>query len=62
MKKIKITVDRDGNATVEAFGFKGRSCLAATKAIEDALGKVKSRKEKPEMAEAGETKVASGQA
>lgn len=37
VKRIKITVDPLGNPTVEAEGFNGMGCEAATKAIEDAL-------------------------
>lgn len=37
MKKINITISPMGNPTVEAVGFIGTSCDAATKPIEDAL-------------------------
>lgn len=46
MKKIVVTFEADGESTVEAFGFSGGDCLAATKTIEEAIGKVGSRKMK----------------
>jgi Protein of unknown function (DUF2997) len=46
MKKIVITFEQNGNSSIEAFGFSGSDCLAATKSFEEALGKVGSRKMK----------------
>lgn len=37
MKKVVVTIDPMGNPAVEAFGFSGQGCEAATKAIEQAL-------------------------
>lgn len=37
MKSIQVTIDPLGNPTVEAVGFNGIGCEAATKPIEDAL-------------------------
>lgn len=37
-KQISIKIDPMGNPVVEALGFSGSSCEAATKPIEDALG------------------------
>ncbi len=34
--------------TIEAIGFQGKGCEAATKAFEEALGVVAKRKHKPE--------------
>jgi hypothetical protein len=48
MKQIKIVIAPDGSPTVEALGFGNSSCKAATKTIEDALGKVESQVLKPE--------------
>jgi hypothetical protein len=33
MKKIEIEYNKDGGLKVEAFGFEGQSCLAATKEL-----------------------------
>lgn len=37
-KKIKITIDKQGKATVEAEGFVGESCTEKTREILSALG------------------------
>lgn len=50
MRTINVTVDKDGNATVDAVGFKGKAC-EITKVIEQALGKTKSRTRKPEWSQ-----------
>ena len=36
-KKIIVTIDPAGSPTIEAEGFVGNSCQAATKSIEDAF-------------------------
>jgi len=46
VKKIVITFEQNGNSSIEAFGFSGGDCLAATKSFEEALGKLGSRKMK----------------
>lgn len=46
MKSIEITITEDNEITIEATGFKGVGCQAATKAIEAALGTVKETKKK----------------
>lgn len=38
MKKIKITLRKDGTQKVEALGVVGESCLELTKALENRLG------------------------
>lgn len=48
-KEIVITIDKQGNTSVEAFGYKGKACLDATEAFEKILGEVKGRKSKAEM-------------
>lgn len=46
MKKIVVTFDKKGGSKIEAFGFTGGACLAATKDIEEAIGKAEGRKMK----------------
>lgn len=36
-KRIKVTISPLGKPTIEAIGFNGVGCAAATKSIEDAL-------------------------
>jgi len=38
-RRIHVKVSPDGGVSVEAEGFQGKGCEAATKAIEEALGK-----------------------
>jgi hypothetical protein len=54
-KKIKITIDPLGKPTVEAIGFNGVGCEAATSNIEKALagGQGMERTFKPEWANYG---------
>jgi Protein of unknown function (DUF2997) len=47
-KQIFIDIDPQGNVTVEADGYKGKGCEAATKAYEQCLGKTTQRTKKPE--------------
>ena len=46
---IHVRVSPIGEITVEAHGFQGKGCEAATKAIEDALGKPRARTRKPDF-------------
>jgi len=48
-RRILVRVSPFGDLTVEAEGFHGKGCEAATKAIEDALGKPKDRVRKPDF-------------
>ena len=48
-RKIHVRVTPTGEITVEAEGFHGKGCEAATKAIEDALGKPRERTRKPDF-------------
>ena len=48
IRRIIVRVSPTGETTVEADGFQGNGCEAATKAIEDALGKPRERIRKPE--------------
>lgn len=51
MKIIKVSIAPDGKPTIEAEGFQGVGCKAATKPIEDALGNGdKETHDKPEIA------------
>ncbi len=52
LRSISVTVSPTGEVTVEAVGFKGASCEAATRAIEEALGKVSKRTAKQERYQA----------
>lgn len=47
-KSIKVIVDDEGNVEIKAIGFKGTGCVAATAALEKAMGKVGKRKHTPE--------------
>ena len=48
-RRIHVRVSSTGEITVEAEGFQGKGCEAATKAIEDALGKPRERTRKPDF-------------
>ena len=47
-RKILVRINPAGDITVEAEGFHGKGCEAATKAIEVALGKAGTRTRKPD--------------
>jgi len=48
-RKIHVRITPAGDITVEADGFHGKGCEAATKAIEEALGKPGTRTRKPDF-------------
>jgi len=48
-RRILVRVSPAGEITVEADGFQGNGCEAATKAIEEALGHGTARTRKPEF-------------
>lgn len=53
-KEIIVDFDKDGNPSLDVKGAKGKECLALTQDIEEALGAVVSREEKPEMKQRNE--------
>ena len=48
-RRIHVRITSNGEITVEADGFQGKGCEAATKAIEEALGKPRERTRKPDF-------------
>ena len=48
-RRIHVRISESGEIAVEAEGFHGKGCEAATKAIEDALGKPRERTRKPDF-------------
>lgn len=44
----EIVIDKQGNVTMKATGFKGKACEQFTKEVEEALGTVTDRKKTPE--------------
>ena len=48
-RRIHVCVSPQGDVTVEADGFEGSGCEAATHAIESALGQAKQRTRKPQF-------------
>ena len=49
MKRIEIIVDAKGNSEVKTKGFSGNDCVAASRFIEDALGKRSSQRKTGEF-------------
>ena len=48
-RRVHVRVSASGDITVEADGFQGNGCEAATRAIEEALGKPRDRTRKPDF-------------
>lgn len=48
MKKVVITIKKNGETSIEAVGFQGQGCTQATEPYEKALGEVQKREIKPE--------------
>ncbi len=48
-RRILVRVSPTGDIQVEADGFQGKGCEAATRAIEEALGKPRERVRKPDF-------------
>lgn len=57
MKRIKVTIDKDGNVKIDAIGFQGAACEATTAELEASLGVTKNRVLKPERYRASVQKV-----
>ncbi len=55
-KGITVIVDASGKIQVEAQGYKGSSCVEATRFIEEALGRVQARRKKPEYYQSSRVK------
>jgi hypothetical protein len=47
-EEIIITIDEQGNTTLEVRGVKGKRCISLTEFIEQELGRVQKRRRKPE--------------
>ena len=43
-KYVEITIDEEGETTIEAVGYTDGGCRGATKEFEEAIGSVKKRK------------------
>ena len=61
MPQLVIVVRPDGTTEVKAEGFTGRSCMAATKFLENTLGQVEADRKSPEFYAAESSGVAVGQ-
>ena len=42
-QEITVTIEQDGQATITVSGIDGPACLAATEALEQTLGAVRSK-------------------
>lgn len=47
--EMEVTIDEEGNVTLEAHGIKGRSCLSLLGELAKALGKASDPKPTAEM-------------
>ena len=57
MPTVDVIIDEQGNVTIDAIGFRGKGCDAATAALEKALGKVKTKNKKKEFFDVENPKV-----
>lgn len=48
MKTIEIVIEPTGDLQIDAVGFSGADCEKATAFLEEALGKMERRRQKPE--------------
>jgi hypothetical protein len=51
MQFVNINIKKGGSVTIDAVGFTGTSCKAATAAFEQALGTIQVDQDKPELFE-----------
>ena len=51
---IEVVVSLTGDIVIEAVGFKGADCEAATEFLEEALGVLKAKTRKPEYHQAAQ--------
>lgn len=59
MKEIILTVDSNGATKIQTKGYKGKSCMNASKFLEDALGEGKDVQYTPEYYEYDGSRAAS---
>lgn len=50
-KTVEVTVDKNGDVSIDLHGYHGKGCAAVTKAFTDLLGKVTGETVKREMYE-----------
>ena len=55
-RTIEVTVSPIGEIQIDAVGFKGGDCEQATKFLEEALGVVQEKQQKPEFHQRTTTK------
>ena len=55
---IEVVIDKDGGVKISGFGFSGAACEAATRALEEALGRTVESPRTSEFYEADKLKVA----
>ena len=55
-KTIEVTIGPDGKFSIEPHGFRGSSCHQATKAFEETLGDIETRRHTTEYFQAETTK------
>lgn len=52
--ELVVTIGKDGVVRIKTHGLKGQACLAETKDLEEALGRVKGREKTSEFYETRE--------
>jgi len=51
LERITVEITKEGTVTVSTSGFKGNACRDVTRAMEEALGRIKSDENTPEFYE-----------